>query len=53
VAINVRVNGGLGRNWSKDIVVQLWRYLPEVLDNVQNRKEDILYRGRLSKQTAP
>jgi len=28
MALNVRVNGGLGRNWRKAIVVQLWHYLP-------------------------
>jgi len=28
MALNVGVNGGLGRNWKKAIVVQLWHYLP-------------------------
>jgi len=28
MALNVRVNGGLGRNWRKDNVVRLWHYLP-------------------------
>jgi len=27
MALNVRVNGGLGRKWRKDIVVHLWNYL--------------------------
>jgi hypothetical protein len=38
MALNVRVNGGLGRNWRKDIVVQLWHYLPGITGHRSERK---------------
>jgi len=28
MALNVTVNGELRRKWRKDVVVQLWHYLP-------------------------
>lgn len=36
--LNVRVNGGLGRNWRKDIVVQLWHYLPRSTGHRSEKK---------------
>jgi hypothetical protein len=42
MALNVGVNGGLGRNWKKAIVVQLWHYLPGSTGHRSEKKRGYL-----------
>lgn len=42
MALNVKVNGGLGRTWRKDIVVQLWHYLPGSTGHRSEKKRGYL-----------
>jgi hypothetical protein len=42
MTLNVRVNGGLGRIWRKDIMVQLWHYLPGITGHRSEKKRGYL-----------
>jgi len=42
MTLNVGVNGGLERNWRKDIVVQLWHYLPGSTGHRSEKKRGYL-----------